>query len=859
MRHPIPMTPLGGGWDSEAMGRIDRKAGFAFSSHIQPLLSGCPDPALALVNLERWLGAVSSPSSAALQAASIPETCLIFLKVLGGSSELGSCLIQNPELASLILDPSEIGRPLPFETLLANGRRLLDASTSYSHRLDRLRFLKQEAMVRIAAADQAGVWGATDCWGTLSGLADALILLSRESAWADFRIDRDLPEACPLHIAGMGKLGGRELNYSSDIDLIFFVDDDASDELLRQSVRFAEKLNRALSDPMGRGFLYRVDMRLRPYGRSGELVIRQRSLESYVSRHAETWEHMALIRSRVVAGTPEASGRWEAMRSGACFGRPHGEWRIDEILKMRRRLEERSSDRDLKRGQGGIRDVEFTVQILQLLHGAANPNLQTPGTLEALSELERRGIIPSQARRDLEEGCLFLRRVEHQVQVESGRQTHETPESPEARAKLARRMGFASLTEFDLALSHRRTLVRHWHEALLGVRDSHQSRESVLSLAGQKAPMIASWIDSLPDSESLYDSLEENESSLDRLLSLVERAPALLPWLKQNDAVSEQIMSGEILESSSPPLPPFDGHRLRTRWLRSAARTALGDPHAFPHDQGLTAEAFLRQMAPPGLAIAALGSFAEGELALESDLDLVFIAADADEERRASQFVQKAADLRTQGSPIALDLRLRPEGRQGPLAVTLGYLETYAATRLEPWERIAASRSRLICGPISLFEAFMGTVVGPGLTKDSAREALRIKGRIEKERAVHRPGCLDIKLGSGGLDDIIWTIHLLVLTEPGSAPTLQDRTLPALASVLTSKGLLTAAEAQFLTTHAQGLFSVRRTLGLLGLHDSLVPLDGDKLTALGLDPHLPDRCRQAREIMLSRLAPLQTP
>lgn len=835
----------------EAWGRIDAKAGISLSVALEDSLEQCPDPAMALAHLERWLGAVGNPRVAAQQLTAIPLAASIFLKVLGSSSELGSCLVQNPELASLILDPSEVGRPVSAEKWLNQGTRLMESANSYTHKLDRLRFLKQEALIRISAADQGGVWNEEQAWEALSDLADALVQLALAAAWDDYRATRSLEGPCLLQAAGMGKLGGRELNYSSDIDLVYFVPDDADEADLKHATRLAEKLNRALSDRMGRGALFRVDMRLRPYGRSGDLVVRQRALEGYMARHAEPWEHMALIRSRVLVGTPEAKERWEAMRRAHAFERLRGEWQIEEILRMRSRLEDKSSDRDLKRAPGGIRDVEFTAQVMQLIHAASDPELQSAGTLQVLRRLAQRELIPSEAERDLAGGYRFLRKVEHQIQVEAGRQLHDIPEGREARAKLARRLGMSQLEEFDEKLAETRGRVRRWYQAILGSLQDLSPQDKALSRAGELAPKLNEWVSLLSDPESFWRSLDENESSLDRALQVLQRGPRLVEWLKHSDTVTEQVLSGEILEP--PPAAPavFEGRRLRTKWLRAAVREALGVTGAFSHEFGAACDLLLARLAEehPGLTIAAMGSYSEGTLSLESDLDVVFLIADPATEKTAHSASARISDLRSQNSPVLLDLRLRPEGRQGPLGVSLPALKVYAGTRLEAWERLAVGRARLVAGSPAVFREFRSTVLGPRPTDDD-RSALRhIKARVEQERAQKRPGFADIKLGPGGLDDIAWGLLWLGLHHLPTEADPRPSRIPDLAEWAHGAGYLASDEARLLPPLAAELAHVRVRLALLGQDDTLLPLEADKLEDRGVKPGLSERLAACREVV----------
>lgn len=828
--------------------RIAAKAGAAFAALAEEWSAEAPDPSLALSTLDRWLAAVASPAAYTQQMMDAPVLGALLLKVMGSSTEIGSCLVQNPEFAGLCLDPSLIGQPVEPASLSKTGQRMLAHASSYTHQLDRLRLLKQEVMVRIAVADQAKVWASDQVWEAISAMADVLIALAKEAAWKDFSQSRELPPECPVGIVGMGKLGGQELNYSSDIDLIYMTPDNVDDKLLVQCIRFAEKLGRALSDRMGRGALFRVDMRLRPFGRSGDLVARMRAIEAYMDRYAEPWEHMALIRSRLICGPEGLEQRWEAMREAACFKRKRSLEHIHSILRMRQRLEQMSSDRDIKRSQGGIRDIEFGVQLLQLFFGGSHPRLRTRGTLEALkaaAEDDHLPLLPPQAA-ELAEGYRFLRGVEHQLQVSSGRQTHDLPESEQEITVLARRLGYQDAAPFlEEMRAHRARVSAAYQQLVLVYQPGGATAKAVArAAAGPDSALLDQWVGAQPDPDALWASLAENEGSLDRFCQVIQTAPALLPGLRQSEAATELVVSGEGLEPP-PPLRRASAGALATHWLACGLREALAGQSTFGEDWsevvGQCLSLLHKELECP-FAIIALGSLAERGMSLHSDADLVFVApqgvALSQAEAAASKLMNRLADLRSAGSPLQADARLRPEGRNGPLAATPESLAIYAAGRMEPWERLAASRMRLITGPPEAAALLASRTLASGLSMAELVSLLHIKGRVESERAQKTPGMLDIKLGMGGLDDCAWAVHLWALARPLESgalagPTAAPRGQEEMTERLAEAGVLSQHEAAILNESAALWRRTRVRLGLLGMPDSLLPVGQAKLTALG--------------------------
>jgi glutamate-ammonia-ligase adenylyltransferase len=272
--------------------------------------------------------------------------------------------------------------------------------------------------------------------GQLSMLADSMIRAALDVAAAAVN---QIPAG--LAIVGMGKLGGRELNYSSDIDLLFVSGSGAS-----KYSRVGERVIDVLGGVTAEGFLYRVDMRLRPWGRSGALIHTVDAFENYLRAHGHAWEKQALLKARVLAGNFVVGQEFYDRLSPIVFGQDPEDVR-KEILYMKGRIEDELRRKDqtwgnVKQGRGSIRDIEFTVQFLQLVHGQAEPRVRAQSTQDALAKLNEFEILSDDDFRILSEGYTFLRVVEHHLQLYHNRQTHSLPREHERIEQLARRLEF---------------------------------------------------------------------------------------------------------------------------------------------------------------------------------------------------------------------------------------------------------------------------------------------------------------------------------------------------------------------------------------------------------------------------------
>lgn len=325
---------------------------------------------------------------------------------------------------------------------------------------------KRRELLRIAARDLLGLDGLAVVGAALAAMARDVLEAACALAGVGPRPGSGPgsgggpgPGGGALAVIGMGKLGGRELNYASDIDVLFAGEADplAVMAIARQC--------------------FRVDTNLRPEGRSGRLILPLASYEAYWDRWARPWEFQALLKARPVAGDPVLGAAFDEAAARRVWGRPFGVDELRELRSMKARAEDAVAakglaEREVKRGRGGIRDAEFAVQILQLVHGRQDPGLRSPTTLLALAELAAGGYVSGDDARTLEDGYIFLRTVEHRLQLEDEQQVHAVPANPEARSRLARVMGYrdgprsTALADFDADLRRHQAAVRSVHEQL---------------------------------------------------------------------------------------------------------------------------------------------------------------------------------------------------------------------------------------------------------------------------------------------------------------------------------------------------------------------------------------------------------
>ncbi|HKA89964.1 MAG TPA: hypothetical protein VKE22_20020, partial [Haliangiales bacterium] len=353
--------------------------------------------------------------------------------LFGTSAFLAKSLIQKPELIDAVLLSG-----LPRRTRADLTREAAEVPADPEAAWNALRRLKTEELLRIGLADVAGELDLDDVFEALSDMADVLIGRTLELVLPT------VPGAPPLVVLGLGKLGARELGYASDLDLVF-VFDGGVDEMDAAS-RLAQRLVGALGAHLEEGRLYEVDTRLRPSGRQGTLVSSLAAWQRYHAESAAPWERQALVRARVVCGDAALGRTVEDDLALFVYGPGPGpsEWAA-AIAAMRDKIDrELGREGDLKAGRGGILDIEFATQFLQLAYGGLHDGLRTRSTFAALRAAREAGLIDDDTYGTLDGGYRFLRKIENRLRIVHDRPIHEFPKDPAELDKLARRAGFAS-------------------------------------------------------------------------------------------------------------------------------------------------------------------------------------------------------------------------------------------------------------------------------------------------------------------------------------------------------------------------------------------------------------------------------
>ncbi len=443
---------------------------------IEPLLAsllaalqGAPDPDRALSSFSRWFASVGGRYSYLQMLLRHPVALQVFCLVTGSSQYFADLLVRHPERFELIANPGGRGGAKSEATFYTELSALVSACQQFPLKKDALRRWKAREMLRIGIRDLVGLGDMPSTAREFSNLADACVQCAYDITCSQFPLS-PLSQTPPIAVIGMGKLGGRELNYSSDIDLVFVHGDDLPYEMIAADgrrvetviwvARFAESLIKTLSEESANGHVFRVDMRLRPEGRFGSLSRSLSGFRAYYESWAENWERQALLKARFIAGDRPLGDTYMTLVEGYVFRNRVTSVFLQDMKDNKRRIEkhcelERQTETNIKTGYGGIRDIEFIVQRFQLEYGGKLTRLRTPNTLHGVQKLRQARLLTETEAGELSRDYQFLRNLEHRLQLLQGFQTQNLPpaQNERERYQVARRMGRDTREAFERELA----------------------------------------------------------------------------------------------------------------------------------------------------------------------------------------------------------------------------------------------------------------------------------------------------------------------------------------------------------------------------------------------------------------------
>jgi len=833
------------------------------------------------------------------QVSDHPVGKRFFAAIFGNSPFLTHCLLRDLPFAKTLLEQES-------EDLCSEILETVPAWKSLEQDvlMAKLRDARMKMALLVAAADIGGIWTLQEVTQALSRFAVVSIdttvnhLLMRAAAAGELALhDEDEPQLdCGYTLLGMGKLGAAELNYSSDIDLIALFDEEdvsytGSKSAQDLFVRMTRDLVKILQTRTSDGYVFRMDLRLRPDTGSSPLAMSMAAAESYYESVGQNWERAALIKAAPVAGDIAAGNAFLERISPFIWRKYLDYAAIEDIHSIKRQIHAHKGHgavavpgHNIKVGRGGIREIEFFAQTQQLIAGGRDFSLRMPDTCGALEALVTCGRLERKVASELEDAYGYLRRLEHRLQMIADEQTHSIPESEEGLAHISRFMGFpepdsflsktietlrlverhyARLFEHAPALgdvgslvftgteddpetiatltglgyhepSTTAALIRNWHHGRYRAMRSARARELLTELtptllrafASTANPSAAAlkfdeFLAKLPAGVQIFSLFYANPGLLDLVAEIMGSAPRLAEHLARNPRLMDNVLSPDFYD----PMPAYETLAAELSEIMQGSEyyeEKLDASRRWGHDQAFQAgvhilrnistayeigprladvadvllESLFRSTEAEfiqahgsieggAFAIVALGKYGARELTPESDLDLTFIYATpaaarmskgerplsiADYYSRLSKrVINSISALTAEGRLYEVDMRLRPSGASGPIAVHIDGFQDYQESKAWTWEHMVLTRARVIVAPPEFrlrLEELIGSIIRlPRDPNSLLMEVADMHQRIEREHGTE--DMWQIKYARGGLFELEFLCQYLILRHAG--------------------------------------------------------------------------------------------
>ncbi len=807
--------------------------------------------------------------------------------------------------------------------------------------MSKMRQARNRLALAIALADLADHWDVEAVTQALTRLADTSVACGLDFLLREAVRDEKLSEfsAAGLVVLALGKHGGQELNYSSDIDFVVYYTPDAlplADGLDERKfhITLVRDLTAMLQNMTADGFVFRVDLRLRPDPGATPVTISVNAALGYYESMGQNWERAVYIKARPIAGDLQAGQKFVDDLQPYIWRRYFDFAAVEDVHSMKRQIhavrghaEIAAMGHNLKLGRGGIREIEFFVQTQQLIAGGRDETLRGRRTVDMLAMLAQRGWIDETTAQRLTASYYYLRRMEHRLQMRLDEQTQTLPADEESFTKFARFAGYLTGDDFARELTAHLQLVtqdyallfeqaeslsgdggnlvftggeddpetletlatmgfqrpslisatiRGWHAGRMGATRSARAREILTRLqplivtrlarsgdADEAFIQFDKFLTALPAGVQLFSLFQSNPHVLNLLIDIVSVAPRLAALLAGNAGLLEALVQPV---SGALPMPelPYDDFEASMNIVRRHVHEEqfrigtriLADPSmAMAH----AAYTPLAEAAIDGLLQAArqdierahgalpeaqfcvlgMGKLGSGELALQSDLDLILICdapdfsklSDGEKPLDAEKWLARLARRLLSGlsAPTAegglyeVDTRLRPSGNAGPLVTKLSAFIDYQQSRAWTWEHMALTRARVIGGDAALgakIEHHIATVLQqPRDLKKLVQDVQEMRARLRQ----HQPqaGPFDIRRGDGGLVDIEFIAQTLQLAHMNAhSDLIGPRSLPDSVAALAGYEILGSDDYAALSAAAQCFLSLRQIASLC-LEDSV--------------------------------------
>lgn len=822
-----------------------------------------------------------------------PHHSEVVASIAANSNYLTDIVSINPEYLYQVFDQEYLNLEIEDSLLIREISRSLERLKSLQAKLNYLRQFKKRYLLKIGLADILGMIDIPKVTSQLSALARSLTLSLFEVCYQEIVKKYNLQSFInsSYSLCSLGKLGGNELNFSSDVDLLLFYDANEFYESINKE--YQEILSEAAllfiksaSEVSDKGYIYRVDFRLRPDGRYSQICKSLTDYTKYYELRGEDWERQMLIKLDFVGGSESLFKAFRAFVSPFIYPSHISSSVKERIHKMKNNIEMQNRGMEnVKLFKGGIRDIEFSVQALQLIHGGKLTRLKTGNTLEAITLLNQEKLLSKKEKKILTEAYYFYRRTEHFLQLMNDTQTHLLPDDENLIKKLSLFNGFKSVKDFKEIMNHHRKAVRAVYDSILetgpvkksasggiNFRDNDRANKNLdflnrgTGIFGQKEfdqrtsqmfdnfkPALIKYLMKSGFPDRVLDnfvkivrsisipSIWYNEFSdrlfLNSILTLCEYSDKSVNLVAIDKLCTELLLTRKVFvnlsEAELNELP------INQLMLYLSSRFTLGLIKAESVSKSLAgylsnliSTLFDKSGMKSRLVIIGLGGIASGSISFSSDIDLIIVSETANTTDKEERELLKT--LQDQLRPFSIDYRLRPEGKSSQLIWGIQKFEEYIRTRARIWEFQAFLKMKYIAGREDLFERISGEIIKSASRLDREpvfKEIKHMDKMLAEEFIKLSTGSFNIKKERGGLSTIDFITDAITITNSRLYPLVFGKEKGTVFKILIRGGFKEAAK--IIESNYRFLKFVEFSLqNLFDVNNSVIPDSPDKKSIL---------------------------
>ncbi len=773
-----------------------------------------------------------------------PHQIEILVTIANNSNYLSDILVRNPEYFFWIINPSTINQTISkkyYSGLLINS---LSTFKTFESKVIILRNFKRKEILRIGLKD---IYLKNDLKIITEHLSNLAFTISSELfnlCYNEVLSKHKIEKVTNRYVLfSLGKLGGNELNYSSDIDLIAFYD---KNTLIDRKIYYNQILSETIllfiesaSKKTGSGFLYRVDFRLRPDGRNAPLCGSYTEYLRYYEARGEYWERQMLIKANFLCGSKFLFNKFYNYVSKFIYPSSFSIPPTEQIKKLKFSIEKRNNaESNIKFTPGGIRDIEFSLQALQLVNGGKDYSIHTGNSLKAIKKLKLKSMISKKESSALKKSYILYRKVEHFLQLMNDQQTHTVPESGEIVEKIAHYLKFKDLESFKIHIKKSKNTVQKIFNSIMESEESASLYDQFDEIDFTDQTRARKNLEFLRTGKSLFDkkqfdsrafnSFEKLEAPLFKFLSdstdpdlvlenfvrvikyasfpkiwydefsdenffslflqLCEHSQKTIDLFAEDKILRDDFLSRDCLL----PLDKIDFSKftftLKSFLFRASVQLVSKglQPNLFPELLTNFIKQNIKNMIEAfssdkkwrsNFFVAGMGSFGAVRLTFSSDVDLIFVIQDISNFIDVQKDFQKLLQiLKDNFRGLEIDCRLRPEGKSSLLVWDINNYKRYFSSRARIWELQAFTKCRLIYGSSKLFDKFIKHYIKTVEEKEKDQIKTDIKEMRKKLLPINKE-IFNVKKSFGGLMDIDFMITYLFLLKPSLIFGARDKSI----------------------------------------------------------------------------------